>query len=129
MKKFDTMNVIPFIDIMLVLLAIVLMSATFVAQGKITVNSPTSSTTSAVQADDMKNHKLITIQADSQIHLDDEAITFEALTEKILTWEAEQTVNLKIDAQAPFSDFVKIGDLLRKQKITKINILALPEKP
>lgn len=129
MKKFDTMNVIPFIDIMLVLLAIVLMSATFVAQGKITVNSPTSSTTSTVQADDIKNHKLITIQADSQIHLDDEAITFEALTEKILTWEAEQTVNLKIDAQAPFSDFVKIGDLLRKQKITKINILALPEKP
>ena len=42
MKKFDQINVIPFIDIMLVLLAIVLMTATFIAQGKIDVNLPTS---------------------------------------------------------------------------------------
>lgn len=31
MKKFDQINVIPFIDIMLVLLAIVLMTATFIS--------------------------------------------------------------------------------------------------
>ena len=40
MKKFDQINVIPFIDIMLVLLAIVLMTATFIAQGKIDAKTP-----------------------------------------------------------------------------------------
>ena len=35
MKKFDEINIIPFIDIMLVLLAIVLITASFISQGKI----------------------------------------------------------------------------------------------
>ncbi|OYV24794.1 MAG: energy transducer TonB, partial [Halothiobacillus sp. 20-54-6] len=40
MRRFDQINVIPFIDIMLVLLAIVLTTATFIAQGEISVNLP-----------------------------------------------------------------------------------------
>lgn len=44
MKKFDQINVIPFIDIMLVLFAIVLTTASFISQGVISVNPPTSST-------------------------------------------------------------------------------------
>ncbi len=40
MKPLSQINVIPFIDVMLVLLAIVLMTATFVAQGKIPVDIP-----------------------------------------------------------------------------------------
>ena len=39
-KGFDGINVIPFIDIMLVLLTIVLTTATFIANGTIPVNLP-----------------------------------------------------------------------------------------
>ena len=39
-EKFDEINIIPFIDIMLVLLAIVLITASFISQGKIQVNVP-----------------------------------------------------------------------------------------
>ncbi len=39
-KGFETINVIPFIDIMLVLLTIVLTTATFIANGTIPVNLP-----------------------------------------------------------------------------------------
>lgn len=39
-KGFDCINVIPFIDIMLVLLTIVLTTATFIANGTIPVNLP-----------------------------------------------------------------------------------------
>lgn len=39
-KSFDGINVIPFIDIMLVLLTIVLTTATFIANGTIPVNLP-----------------------------------------------------------------------------------------
>ena len=58
MKKFDQINVIPFIDIMLVLLAIVLMTATFIAQGKIDVNLPTSKAPATLHSEDTL--KLIT---------------------------------------------------------------------
>ena len=37
-KKFDSINVVPFIDIMLVLLVIVLTTASFVAKGLIPVD-------------------------------------------------------------------------------------------
>ena len=40
MKPLSQINVIPFIDVMLVLLAVVLTTATFVAQGKIPVSLP-----------------------------------------------------------------------------------------
>jgi len=39
-KRFDEINVIPFIDIMLVLLVMVLTTATFIKQGVITVEFP-----------------------------------------------------------------------------------------
>ena len=38
LKRFDTINVVPFIDIMLVLLVIVLTTATFVSLGMIPVD-------------------------------------------------------------------------------------------
>ena len=59
MKKFDQINVIPFIDIMLVLLAILLMTATFIAQGKIDVNLPTSKSPAALHAEDTHRHVII----------------------------------------------------------------------
>lgn len=48
MKRFDTINVIPFIDIMLVLLAIVLTTASFIATGKLDIAVPQSSSTEAL---------------------------------------------------------------------------------
>jgi len=44
-KKFDSINVIPFIDIMLVLLVMVLTTATFIKQGVIPVALPEAKAT------------------------------------------------------------------------------------
>ena len=46
-KGFDGINVIPFIDIMLVLLTIVLTTATFIANGTIPVNLPKAESSDA----------------------------------------------------------------------------------
>ncbi len=43
MKRIDTINVIPFIDIMLVLLVMVLTTATFIRTGLIPVDLPDDS--------------------------------------------------------------------------------------
>ena len=47
-KKFDSINVIPFIDIMLVLLVMVLTTATFIKQGVIPVNLPEAKATDQI---------------------------------------------------------------------------------
>ena len=67
MKKFDEINIIPFIDIMLVLLAIVLVTASFISQGKIKVNVPKASSTVAFKSDELT--KLLTVTADKQLYL------------------------------------------------------------
>ena len=64
-EKFDEINIIPFIDIMLVLLAIVLVTASFISQGKIKVNVPKASSTVAFKSDELT--KLLTVTADKQL--------------------------------------------------------------
>ena len=126
MKKFDSINVIPFIDIMLVLLTIVLMTASFINQGKIPINTPSSKTATALKSEEVK--RLIAVDKGGQIYLDNVKSSLEELDKQIGGWSGDEQVSLKIDAEAPFAIFIKIGDLLRQRKISKVNVLALPEK-
>ena len=67
-KKFDTINVVPFIDIMLVLLVIVLTTATFVARGIIPIDLSEAKSATKVT----KNKELtITIKSDGTIVFND----------------------------------------------------------
>ena len=127
MKKFDQINVIPFIDIMLVLFAIVLTTASFISQGVISVNPPTSST-AAPHREEIAEKRLISADRDGKFYLDQEEIRLADLEKEIATWGADQVVHLKLDAQTPFTYFVQLGDLLRERHITKVNILVMPEE-
>ena len=109
MKKFDEINIIPFIDIMLVLLAIVLITASFISQGKIQVNVPKASSTVAFKSDELA--KLLTVTADKQLYFNDKPISQEALEKEIAGWNKDQKVTLKIDAEASFQDFVTITEI------------------
>ncbi|WP_314259839.1 biopolymer transporter ExbD [Cardiobacterium hominis] len=130
MKKFDQINVIPFIDIMLVLLAIVLMTATFIAQGKIDVNLPTSKSPAALHAEDTL--KLITIDKDGIYYLKDGEIMDEKIgvneLEKIIeSWPENQRVTLKIDAKTAFQHFIAVQEMLKDKKF-RVAVLAVPEE-
>ena len=126
MKKFDEINIIPFIDIMLVLLAVVLITASFISQGKIQVNVPKASTAVAFKADELA--KLLTVTADKQLYFNDRPITQEALEAEISQWNKDQKVTLKIDAEASFQDFVTITDMLSKNEIKNVAIVSMKDK-
>ncbi|EJP26794.1 TonB system transport protein ExbD [Haemophilus sputorum] len=122
MKKFDEINIIPFIDIMLVLLAIVLVTASFISQGKIQVNVPKATTTQNVKADDLA--KLITITADNQFYFNDKPTDKEQLTNEIRTWDKAQRVTLKVDGAVSFEKFVELTDLLSANDIKNVGIIT-----
>ena len=126
MKKFDEINIIPFIDIMLVLLAIVLVTASFISQGKIQVNVPKASTAVAFKSDELA--KLLTVTANGELYFNDKAISQEALEAEISQWNKDQKVTLKIDAEASFQDFVSITDLLAKNDIKNVAIVSMKDK-
>nr|VFJ65929.1 MAG: biopolymer transport protein ExbD [Candidatus Kentron sp. DK] len=124
MKPLAQINVIPFIDVMLVLLAVVLTTATFVAQGKIPVNLPT-----AAQGDPIPEteHIGITINESGAIHLDDRALTLEQLDERIrgfLQSSRETRYLLHVDENTAFRYFVAVIDVLKKHKVEDVSIVT-----
>ena len=125
MKKFDEINIIPFIDIMLVLLAIVLVTASFISQGKIQVNVPKATTTQAVKADDLA--KLVTLTADNQFYFNDKAVDKNQLSAEISSWNKEQRVTLKVDGAVRFDKFVELTDLLAANQIKNVAIVTRKE--
>ena len=96
------LNIVPFIDIMLVLLAIVLSISTFIANGQIKVDLPTAK--NAVASNDEKHE--ITISKDSEIFLNDKKL--DVINKAFDDIENSQLIVLKVDKDAPFESFVKV---------------------
>lgn len=126
MKKFDEINIVPFLDIMLVLLAIVLVTASFITQGKIQVNVPKARDNVTMKADDLA--KLLTITDDSKWYFNDKPISEAELEQEIAKWDKSQKVTLKVDAATPFQQFVNVTALFSKYEIKNVAIVTLKEK-
>ncbi|QLB20348.1 TonB system transport protein ExbD [Vespertiliibacter pulmonis] len=125
MKKFDEINIIPFIDIMLVLLAIVLVTASFISQGKIQVNVPKASTTQKIKADELA--KLLTITDKNEFFYNDQPIDILQLKNEIAGWDKSQKVTLKVDGAVAFEKFVELTDILSANEIKNVAIVTKKE--
>ena len=121
----DGLNIVPFIDIMLVLLAIVLSVSTFIAQGHIKVNLPSSSSSQNPQED---KKVTITVDSESKIYLDDVAISEDELEKKIAALDKNDLVVLKNDKDSKFSSFISIMDVLKKAGHEKFAIVTEKEQ-
>ena len=124
MKRFDQINVIPFIDIMLVLLAIVLTTATFISQGLIEINLPEAESAEKIQEQNEKNLEIV-INADNKIFLADKLIDTEILSVKLQKVSQETPIVLRVDKKVVFENFVQIIDLLKVNKLKKFSIVTI----
>lgn len=109
-KKGEGLNIVPFIDIMLVLLAIVLSISTFIAQGKIKVEVPQAD--SAQQPKEEKR-VVITVDAENKIYLDDKLTNLIDLRSSLASIDSKTLIELKSDKESKFDIFVKILDILK----------------
>jgi biopolymer transport protein ExbD len=116
---FESLNVIPMIDVMLVLLTIVLTTASFIATGKIPVDLPESS---ALPRQEEDQPLVIVVEADGVIRHHGEAVSLAALRERLRGAEREQPVWLRADRRVPFQHAVDVLDLLREMKFRKLSI-------
>ena len=113
LNKKDGLNIVPFIDIMLVLLAIVLSISTFIAQGKITVDLPSASSTEQIKEDDKKVS--VIIDKDNKFFIDDVEISEEMLKDKLNAVDIKTLIELKSDKNSKFESFVKVIDVLKEK--------------
>ena len=110
--KKDGLNIVPFIDVMLVLLAIVLSVSTFIAQGQIKVELPYAS-----QNEQKQDEKPVIIAIDDKnvIYFDDKQIEIESLKEQIAKIDNKTLIQLKSDKDSKFETFIQIVDILKER--------------
>ncbi|TQR30360.1 TonB system transport protein ExbD [Campylobacter sp. MIT 99-7217] len=122
LPKNEGLNIVPFIDIMLVLLAIVLSISTFIAHGQIKVELPKSEF--AESSSDEKKKLLISVDENNVFYLDDKTATLDEVKEAVNTLDKEQLVELKSDKNSKFESFVQIIDILKGAKHTNFQIIT-----
>lgn len=121
MKKFDSINVIPFIDIMLVLLAIVLTTATFVTNGHLDIDLPHSSNEST---SDNIDRVEIAVNRDGVHFIGGVEITIENVDLQLQLLPSDTPILLLIDESVEFKQFVVIIDVLKRLSLDKVSILT-----
>lgn len=112
MPKKEGLNVIPLIDIMLVLLAIVLSVSTFIAQGNIPIDLPSSQSAKNEQIDDKV---VVTINKENKFFIDDEEVGEDSLKERLQKIDAKTLIELKSDKDSKFDTFIKVIDILKEK--------------
>jgi len=122
MKRFDQINVIPFIDIMLVLLAIVLTTASFIATGMLKIELPDSQSKSTLQQNVQTVE--ICINQTNQYLLDGNITTIEAIQQSLSDLDMQTRILLRVDKRVNFEYFVTIVDLLKQHRLNHLSIIT-----
>ena len=125
LNKKDGLNIVPFIDIMLVLLAIVLSISTFIAQGKIAVDLPSAKSAQQDKEDEKKVS--VVIDKDNKFFIDDAEISENELKDKLNAVEIKTLIELKSDKNAKFDSFVKVIDILKEKGHENFAIQTISE--
>ncbi|GAA8472944.1 TonB system transport protein ExbD [Helicobacter pylori] len=120
-RRGDGLNVVPFIDIMLVLLAIVLSVSTFIAQGKIKISLPNAKNAEKSQPNDQKV-VVISVDEHDNIFVDDKPMNLEALSAVVKQTDPKTLIDLKSDKSSRFETFISIMDILKEHNHENFSI-------
>jgi biopolymer transport protein ExbD len=117
-KEFDYINMIPFIDVMLVLLTIVLTTSTFVATGVIPVELPR---VTGKHERALKN-TLVEIDRRSIIYYGGKAVTLVMLRNEIQGLPRDTPVLVRADRSVPLQSFVDVMDTIKTLGFGKVSL-------
>lgn len=108
-RELDQINVIPLVDVMLVLLVIVLTTATFITTGQIPVELA-----KAKEASDRKDVPLvITLTAEGGLFLNERAVSEDELKAGLTSHSRESLVLVRADKVTILERFVHVVDEVR----------------
>ncbi|MCI5968069.1 TonB system transport protein ExbD [Helicobacter sp.] len=122
MQKTEGLNIIPFIDIILVLLAMVLSISTFIAHGEIKLELP--KTDSSTQSTPNKDKIQIAINAENIFFLDGKESNLQEIQTKLDSTHKTTAIELKSDKNAKFDSFIQVIDILRKNHHENFQIIT-----
>jgi len=117
-KEFNYINVIPLVDVMLVLLTIVLTTSTFIATGAVSVSLPQAT---PAQMETMEK-QTITIDKEGAVYFNKIRVVLDELDRKIRDLNRDTPMILRADRSVRLQAFIDVLDLLNNRGFKKVAI-------
>jgi biopolymer transport protein ExbD len=117
-REFDYINVIPLVDIMLVLLTIVLTTSTLIATGSIPLQLPQASK----QHEDLLRLQTIDIDQKGAVYLNTVPVGVEGLRQAFAGVDRTTPVLIRADKQLVLQIFVDVLDVVKQLGFTRVSL-------
>ena len=126
-RLMSEINVTPFVDVMLVLLIIFMVTAPMMIQG-VNISLPEASSEPLPAEQDQI---LITIDDKNQIYINDYQVTLDFLQEKLITifeGRTDREVYLRADKRIPYGTVVRVMSEIKGAGVEKLGMVTEPVK-
>jgi biopolymer transport protein TolR len=124
-RLMSDINVTPFVDVMLVLLIIFMVTAPMMMQG-VDVTLPEATAKPLVA---QKENLVITVDEKQQVHINDFAVEMDYLRDKlakILENRTGRDVYLRADTNVPYGAVVKVMAEIKAAGVEKLGMVTVP---
>jgi biopolymer transport protein ExbD len=116
LEQFEQINVIPLIDVMLVLLTIVLATATFVVNGSIPVDLAKAKTANAA----VQTPYTLTLTRQRQLYLNDRLVP--SVGQALQNVDKSSAIVIRADSQLALADFVSLADDVKQLGFNQVSL-------
>ena len=120
-KEISVMNVVPLIDIMLVLLTIVLVTSTFIATGKIPLELPQAQSAQKIKD---STQEFIEIDANEVIHFQKKEVTVDEFEAEVKNFSPQTQMIIRADKKVSLDLFVTMMDILKVNGFQNVSLQA-----
>jgi biopolymer transport protein TolR len=120
-------NVIPLVDVMLVLLIIFMVAAPMMQRG-VEVNLPVSRQTQKMSEQRMYITVPLSYRKDRRVYMDDEAVSIDFLAERLrqaMVTNEQREVFLRGDSEVQVQELMDVFGRLREAGVERVGIVAL----
>ncbi len=128
-RRMSDMNVVPYIDVMLVLLIIFMITSPLLTQS-VDVQLPSVKKAETIESQKQTKLIIITIDAMGQVFLEDEQpLTMETLLTRViakLRLEPKSPILVRGDAKVAYGKVVKLMASLQEAGVEKVGLLTKP---
>ena len=124
-RLLSDINVTPFVDVMLVLLVIFMVTAPMMMQG-VDVTLPEATAKPLVTHEE---NLVVTLDQNRQLHINDFAVEMDYLKEKltkILENRSDREVYFRSDKDVPYGVVVKVMAEIKAAGVTKLGMVTVP---
>lgn len=123
-EMMSEINIIPLVDVMLVLLIVFMITAPLLYRG-MDIKLPQAATSNIEPTE----RKVLTVEKDQSVYLDKEEIGMAQLEERLRVLKGNSpdiSLYLRADRDVPYGTVVHVMDLIKRAGIVKLGIVTEP---